>query len=314
MDPNRGALLDAPLRIGTRGSPLALAQANEVARLLVEKGLAAEGAIEVIVIQTTGDHIVDRPLADTGLKGIFTKEIDLALLSGEIEIAVHSMKDLPTQISAGVALACLLPREDPRDVLLGASSIAGLPGGAIVGTGSPRRAAQVRHSRPDITVVNFRGNVHTRMRKLGEGAADATLLAYAGLRRLGLDTAGGTVLEADELLPAAAQGAVGVVARASNDALRERLVALHDPATGQVVGCERALLSALNGSCRTPIAALAEVQSDGALLLRASLLSVDGVQRFDTTRNGPLADAERMGEDAGNELRASAGPGFSVWN
>ena len=311
-DPARGAAVDLPLRIGTRGSPLALAQANAVARLLVERGIVAEGCTEVTVLRTTGDRITDRPLAEAGGKGLFTKEIDSALLSGAIEIAVHSMKDVPTQIASGMTLACLLPREDPRDVLLGAASVAALPEGAVVGTASLRRSAQLRHARPDLSVINFRGNVHTRLRKVAEGAADATLLAYAGLRRLGMDTAGGAVLSIDEMLPAAAQGAVGIVVRAGDD-LASRLSVLHDPVTGDAVACERALLAALDGSCRTPIAALAVTGDDGGLVLRAALLSPDGAARFDAVRSGPAADAARIGRDAGAELRSAAGPDFPAW-
>ena len=295
--------------LGSRGSPLALAQATEVAQSL----MAATGGMmeppELRIINTSGDAIQDRPLADAGGKGLFTKEIDEALLGGHIDLAVHSMKDLPTELPDGIVIAAVLPREDPRDVLIGAASIAGLPRGARVGTSSLRRASQVLHQRPDVQIVNLRGNVQTRLRKIDEGQADATLLALAGLHRLGLDDAGGTVLSAAEMLPAVAQGAIAVACRAADPSMLATLGILMHKATERAVAAERALLAALEGSCRTPIAALAE-WNDGRVSLRGAIFSPDGKTRYDTTREGADADADAMGRDAGEELRKRAGPGF----
>ena len=287
-----------------------MAQAREVIGRLAEACAIAPGNAAVQVIRVTGDRILDRPLAEVGGKGLFTKEIDDALRAGAVEFAVHSMKDLPTALPAGIALACILPREDPRDVLFGAGSIAALPQGAVVGTASLRRSAQVRHARPDVRIAPLRGNVKTRLRKLNEGEVDATLLALAGLRRLGVgEEAGGTVLDPDEMMPAPGQGAIAVTFREGDEEIRALLAQLDDRASARCVAAERALLASLDGSCRTPIAALAEL--DGASLrLRASLLSPDGAQRFDAVRVGAAADAEALGAEAGAELRAAAGPGF----
>ena len=271
--------LDHDLRVGTRGSPLALAQANLVVAGLARTGAADAGRAEVVVISTAGDRIQDRPLAEVGGKGLFTKAIEQALLDGAIDMAVHSMKDVPTVLPDGLEIACFLPREDPRDVLFGAPSIAALARGAVLGTSSLRRQAQVRNLRPDIAVKPLRGNVQTRLRKLAEGEADATLLAAAGLRRLGMEDSGGTTLAVEEMLPAVAQGAVGIEIRADDDAVRQRLSPLGDADTRIAVTCERALLAALDGSCRTPIAALAVIEGE-ALWLRGAVLTPDGSQRL----------------------------------
>ena len=291
------------MRIGTRGSPLARAQADEAARRL-------GGAAAIVVVRTSGDRIADRPLAEAGGKGLFSRELDAALLAGDIDVAVHSLKDVPTRLEGGIVLGCVLPREDPRDVLFGAPSLAELPESATVGTASLRRRAQVLHARPDVRVVNFRGNVATRLRKLADGKADATLLALAGLRRLGLGDGGGIALAPEEMLPAVAQGAICIAARDGDAELLDRLAALEHGPTATAVACERALLAALDGSCRTPIAALAEAAEDGGLRLRASLLTADGAKRWDAERTGRASDAALMGADAGAELRGRAGADF----
>ncbi|MBT3395935.1 MAG: hydroxymethylbilane synthase [Alphaproteobacteria bacterium] len=306
------------VRVGTRGSPLALAQANDVIARLIAAGSVAPGGAEVSVISVVGDRIQDRPLAEVGGKGLFTKEIEQALLDGTIHMAVHSMKDVPTQLPDGLEIACLLPREDPRDVLFGAKSIGDLGAGAVVGTSSLRRGAQIKHLRPDVAVASLRGNVQTRLKKLQAGEADATLLALAGLRRLGLaDTlindGSASILEPSEMLPAVAQGAVGIEIRSDDTFVRELVAPLNDDQTRVAVSAERALLASLDGSCRTPIAALAIPDGDG-LWLRAAVLFPDGRQRFDTERRGSVGDALALGSDAGSELRKTAGPElFESW-
>jgi len=302
----------APLRIGTRGSRLARAQTDLVCRALAaaHPELAAPGTLEVVVIRTTGDHITDRPLAEFGGKGLFCKEIEAALLEERIDLAVHSIKDLPTWLPDGLVLGAVLEREDPRDVLLARTptSIAGLPEGAVVGTASVRRQAQLLAKRPDLRVVNFRGNVETRLRKLAAGEVDATLLALAGLRRLGI-THEGAVLAPEEMLPAVGQGAIGIECRADDDAARALLAAIDHAASHACVRAERALLAALDGSCHTPIAGHAAI-ADGRLHLRALIARVDGSECLRTERSGAPEDAEALGADAGAELRARAGAGF----
>ena len=306
------------IRVGTRGSPLALVQANDVIVRLEGAGSVAPGGAEVSVISTAGDRIQDRLLAGVGGKGLFTKEIEQALLDGSIHMAVHSMKDVPTQLPDGLEIACLLAREDPRDVLFGAASIADLAEAAVVGTSSLRRGAQIKNLRPDVAIASLRGNVQTRLVKLQAGEADATLLALAGLRRLGLvDTlindGAGSVLEPTELLPAVAQGAVGIEIRSDDTAVRQLLAPLNHRETQVAVSAERALLASLDGSCRTPIAALAVPDGD-ALWLRAAVLFPDGSQRFDVERRGTVGDAVALGHDAGSELRSMAGPElFESW-
>ena len=299
-----------PIRIGTRGSPLALLQAQEVRRRLVASG-QAEAATEIVVIRTSGDRIQDRPLAEAGGKGLFTKEIEEALLAGTIDLAVHSMKDMPTALPAGLDLAAILPREDVRDgfISLKAESLAALPHGAVVGTSSLRRAAQVRRLRPDIRIVGFRGNVETRLQKLADGVADATLLAVAGLKRLGRADRITEALAPETMLPAVAQGAIGVEIRSDDSAVRHALAALDDPATALCVAAERAFLARLEGSCRTPIAGLAEL-ADGQLRLRAEILTPDGREAHATERRGRPEQALSLGEDAAAELLARAGPAF----
>jgi hydroxymethylbilane synthase len=302
------------LRLGTRGSPLALAQAAELkARLgAAHAALAAPDAVEIVIIKTTGDTVRDRTLAAIGGKGLFAKEIEEALLARSIDLAVHSAKDLPTLLPQGLALVCHLPREDPRDAFFSprAKSLGDLPQGAVVGTASPRRRAQVLFARRDLRVVPLRGNVETRLSKLQSGAVDATLLGVAGLKRLGLADRITAILSPEEMLPAAAQGAIGIEARADDARVHGYLDPLDDVRTAACVSAERALLGALDGSCRTPIAALAEITAAGALRLRAMIIRPDGSAREMTERGGAAADAAALGADAGAELKARAGPGY----
>ncbi|MGI9482840.1 MAG: hydroxymethylbilane synthase [Hyphomicrobiales bacterium] len=297
------------LKIGTRGSPLALAQANEVRNRLLSAHSLDPDAVEIVTITTTGDRIAARPLAEIGGKGLFTKEIEEALLAGAIHMAVHSMKDMPAEFPPGLMIDCLLPREDVRDAFLSpvCGSIAQLPERAVVGSSSVRRQAQIKRLRPDVEVVQFRGNVQTRLRKLDEGVAAATFLACAGLNRLGLSHVITSVVEPEDMLPAVAQGAIGIEVRADDTNTRALLEPLNDKETSDAISAERGFLKVLDGSCRTPLAALATITGD-ACTLRAMVLSPDGASMFETSRNGQLADAEALGRDAGNELKAAAGP------
>ncbi|RJF83225.1 hydroxymethylbilane synthase [Azospirillum cavernae] len=300
-------MMTQSLRIGTRGSPLALAQAHETRDRLIaaHPHLAAPGAIEIVILKTTGDRIQDRTLAEAGGKGLFTKELEEALFDGRADLAVHSMKDVPTQLPDGLEISTLLPREDPRDAFFSRAgcSLADLPAGSVVGTAGLRRQAQVLELRPDLTIFPLRGNVQTRLSKLDAGEVDATLLALAGLRRLGLTERITAVLEPETMLPAVAQGAIGFEIR-SDDANTRALVApLNCAATTTRVTAERALLAALDGSCRTPIAALAELDG-GRLTLRVKVLSNDGRRVFRAERVGAATDAAAMGADAGAEIKA----------
>ncbi len=299
------------VRIGTRGSPLALAQAHEVRRRLIAAHGMAEAGIEVRTFKTTGDRIQDRSLSDAGGKGLFTKEIEDALLAREVDLAVHSMKDMPTQLPPGLIIPALLPREDTRDAFISLryASLAELPAGAIVGTSSLRRQAQVRRVRPDLKVVEFRGNVETRLRKLEQGVADATFLACAGLNRLGQSRRITFPMPVAEMLPAVAQGAIGVEIR-SDDARAAELVApLNDQATSLCVTAERAFLARLEGSCRTPIAGLAELD-EGEVRFRGMILSPDGTRCLEVSRQGLPQRAVAMAEEAADALLAQAGPDF----
>lgn len=305
-------LQSRPLRIGTRGSPLALAQAHEVReRLMAAHGLG-EGDIDIQIISTSGDQIQDKALRTLGGKGLFTKEIQEAMLRGEIDAAVHSMKDVETKLPDGLEICCLLPREDVRDAFISfkAGSFAELPQGAVVGTSSLRRQAQVRQMRPDLKVVEFRGNVQTRLRKLEEGVADATLLACAGLNRLGLADKITKAIETDEMLPAVAQGAIGIEVRRDDGATKALFDPLNDKDTALCVGMERVFLAALDGSCRTPIAGLAELPGNGEITFRGVILSADGATSYATSREGGVDDAENMAKEAAEELLERAGPGF----
>jgi hydroxymethylbilane synthase len=297
----------AGLRIGTRGSPLALAQAAEVkARLIAaHPGRLEPEAIEIVVIKTTGDQVQDRPLAEIGGKGLFTKEIEDALLDHSIDLAVHSMKDVPTALPVGLEIACLLPREDPRDVLISADGtlLANLPLGAVVGTASLRRQAQLKAQRPDLQIVPLRGNVGTRIAKIARGDAAATLLALAGLKRLGKAEVATEILSLDQMLPAVAQGAIGIEIRTDDAVTRQFLAPLHHVETAVCVTAERACLARLEGSCRTPIAAYAELQGE-RLHLRSLLASADGRQMLRDDRHGSAADAAQLGIAAAESLLA----------
>ncbi|XP_039144898.1 porphobilinogen deaminase, chloroplastic [Dioscorea cayenensis subsp. rotundata] len=309
----------ALMRIGTRGSPLALAQAYETRDKLMSlhSELAEEGAIHIEIIKTTGDKILNQPLADIGGKGLFTKEIDEALLEGRIDIAVHSMKDVPTYFPDGMILPCNLPREDVRDVFISltASSLAELPAGSVVGSASLRRQSQILYRYPSLKVVNFRGNVQTRLRKLNEGEVQATLLALAGLKRLNMTENVTATLSVEEMLPAIAQGAIGIACRSNDDKMANYLASLNHEETRLAVACERAFLETLDGSCRTPIAGYAYRDKDGDCLFRGLVASPDGTRVLETSRKGPfvLNDMISMGKDAGKELISRAGPGFFDW-
>ncbi|KAB2042439.1 hypothetical protein ES319_D02G216500v1 [Gossypium barbadense] len=307
----------ALVRIGTRGSPLALAQAHETRDKLMASHpeLAEEGAIKIVVIKTTGDKILSQPLADIGGKGLFTKEIDEALINGDIDIAVHSMKDVPTYLPEKTILPCNLPREDVRDafISLSASSLAELPAGSVIGTASLRRKSQILYRYPSLKVEdNFRGNVQTRLRKLNEGVVQATLLALAGLRRLSMTENVTSVLPIDEMLPAVAQGAIGIACRSNDEKMANYLASLNHEETRLAVTCERAFLETLDGSCRTPIAGYASKDEDGNCIFKGLVASPDGTRVLETSRKGPYAfeDMVMMGKDAGKELLSRAGPGF----
>ena len=302
---------DRKLLIGTRGSPLALWQANHVRALLIAAHGLGEDAVALEPITTSGDRIRDKPLRDFGGKGLFTKEIDEALLDKRVDIAVHSMKDLPTELPPGTTIAAVLPRGDVRDAFISAKGelLAALPPGAVVGSSSLRRQAQVKRLRPDLQAIDFRGNVETRLKKLDQGIVDATLLALAGLERLGLTRHVTSVLPTDEMLPAVAQGAIGVSCRSDDVKTRDLLQALNDDRTATAVSCERAFLGELDGSCRTPIAGLAEI-ADGVLRFRGLVLNPEGTEWHEIEKSGAPEDAVGIGASSGRELLALAGPNF----
>jgi hydroxymethylbilane synthase len=304
-----------PLRIATRGSALALRQAAIVrARLIAaHPDLGAAGAVEIVAIRTTGDRVQDRPLAEIGGKGLFAKEIEEALRDGRADLAVHSLKDLETRLPPGLELAAVLPREDPRDAFLSraAASLAALPRGARIGTSSLRRRAQLLERRPDLAVVPLRGNVDTRLGKLAAGEVDAIVLALCGLARLGRADRASEILDPAIMLPAVGQGALALECRAGDDGLRALLRPLDDPDTALCVGAERAMLAALDGSCRTPIAGLAAI-ADGRLAIRGLLATPDGDEVIRARREGPVAEAAALGADLGQELRRRAGPAFGL--
>ncbi|MBL6616187.1 MAG: hydroxymethylbilane synthase [Reyranella sp.] len=302
----------AVLKLGTRGSKLALTQAGMVRDALARAvpALAAPDAIEIVVIKTTGDAIQDRPLSEAGGKGLFVKEIEEAMLAGRIDVAVHSMKDMPTAQPAGLVIAAFLPREDARDVLIAgeAKRIADLKQGAIVGTSALRRRAQLLHRRPDLEIVTLRGNVDTRIAKRERGEVEATLLALAGLKRLGMPHVGTPVPE-DEMLPAVGQGAICIECRADDTNTRAWLAAIDHAPTATCVAAEHAMLAVLDGSCRTPIAGHA-VLTEGVLHLRGLIAKPDGSQLIATERRGAASDAVTLGRDAGQELKRRGGPDF----
>jgi hydroxymethylbilane synthase len=299
------------LRIGTRGSALALAQAHETrARLMAAHGLPEE-AFAIVPISTSGDRIQDRPLAEAGGKGLFTKEIEEALLEGGIDIAVHSSKDMPTWLPGGLVLVAFLERADPRDAFIGrtAATLAGLPKGAVVGSSSLRRQALIRRLRPDIGIVNFRGNVPTRLSKLDDGKVDATLLAAAGLDRLGLAGRITEMLDPGKFPPAPGQGAICIEARAGDARIAEMVAPIHDVPTGQALACERAFLAVLDGSCRAPIAGLARIGGE-RLDFHGMVLTPDGKECHAISRSGGAEEAEAIGSAAGAALREKAGARF----
>lgn len=302
---------DQPLKIGTRGSPLALAQAHETRdRLAAAFALPAE-AFEILVIKVTGDQIQDRALKEIGGKGLFTREIEEALLAGAIDIAVHSMKDMPTLQPDGLLIDCYLPREDVRDAFVSTTfaTLDDLPQGAVVGSSSLRRRAQLAHRRPDLQLVEFRGNVQTRLKKLGDGVAAATFLAMAGLNRLGMAGVARSAIGPEQMLPAVAQGAIGVERRAHDDRTAAMLAAIHDRQTGLRLAAERSMLLHLDGSCETPIAGLALLEGD-RLWLRGEILRPDGTRVLAGEVRGPAGDGVAMGRDLADELLGRAGPGF----
>ena len=309
----QSASQQSALRIGTRGSPLALVQAREVkSRLAAAAGLEVE-VIAIEIIRTTGDIVQHRPLADAGGKGLFAKEIEEALLAGKIDLAVHSAKDLPTELPAGLMLAGFLPREDPRDAFISrkAKTFSELSAGAVVGTASPRRQAIVRRLRPDVGIALLRGNVETRLRKLEAGEVDATLLAVAGLKRLGLLSAVTAILDPDEFLPAVGQGAIAIETRADDARTRGLVAMIDDAETATALAAERAFLAALDGSCRTPIGGHARLRG-GMLHFRGMIVKPDGSEAFEVVREGRREDAVKLGADAGRELRERAGADFFV--
>ena len=300
-----------PFRIGTRGSPLALAQAHEARdRLMAAHGLPEE-MFEIVVLTTKGDRITDRSLAAIGGKGLFTEELEEKLTSGELDFAVHSAKDMATKLPQGLALTAYLPREDIRDSVIGrtAPKLTELPHGATVGSASLRRQALIRRLRPDINVITFRGSVQTRLRKLEEGQADATLLALAGLKRLGMVEIITDILDPDEFPPAPAQGAIAIESRIDDARMNDLLAAINDRPTFDTVSCERAFLAALDGSCRTPIAGYAICEGDH-LRFFGMILTPDGKQAHTTTIEGHRRDAEALGINAGQAIRAEAGSTF----
>ena len=300
------------INIGTRGSPLALAQAELLAAALkrAHPHLAAPEAIEFVIITTSGDRIQDRPLSEVGGKGLFTKEIEDALLDGSIDAAVHSMKDMPTELPAGLCIPCLLPREDVRDAFFsrGGETIDTLPAGAVVGTSSLRRQAIILARRPDLKVVTFRGNVGTRLQKLQDGVVDATLLAVAGLNRLGRRDLVRDILEPDVMLPAVAQGAVGIEIREDDREMRALLAPVHCAATALRVGAERAFLAAMDGSCKTPLAALMSLPDpEGRARFDALSANPDGTNLHKVSYLMQVrheGDAERLGRQAAADIRA----------
>jgi len=314
---SRGAMrvvaeVEEPIvKIGTRGSPLALAQAY-MTRDLLKKNypeLAEEGALEICIIKTTGDKVLDQPLADIGGKGLFTRELDEALLDGRIDIGVHSMKDVPTYLPEGTILPCMLPREDVRDAFISVKydDLSELPDGALVGTASLRRQSQLLNKFPTLKCVNFRGNVQSRIRKLQEGVVDCTLLAIAGLNRMDMTQHATKVLDTDVMLPAVAQGAIGITCRTGDDKQMGFLSALNHEETRIAVECERAFLAALDGSCRTPIAGYAYKNGD-KLEFSGLIASLDGKEILTTTATGEWSfeGGQKVGTDAGAELKTQA--------
>lgn len=300
-----------PYRIGTRGSPLALAQAHETRSRLMAAHSLPEDAFEIVVLSTKGDRVTDRPLSEIGGKGLFTEEIEEQLSDGRLDLAVHSSKDMPTVLPDGLGLVAFLEREDVRDAFIGraAPRLEDLPLNAVVGSASLRRQALIRRLRPDISVITFRGQVETRLRKLDEGLADATLLAHAGLKRLGNTKVITELLDPESFPPAPGQGAICIEARLNDERSAELLAPINHPATQAALLCERAFLGALDGSCRTPIAGHATIAGD-RLAFFGMILTPDGTVWHDIRTEGPVGDAAALGADAGMEVRGRAGSSF----
>ena len=304
------------LRIGTRGSKLALTQATAVRQRLIDAFPELENAIEIQVIRTTGDIVRDRVLAEIGGKGLFAKEIEEALLDGRIDLAVHSLKDLPTWLPSGLGIVACLPREDPRDGLLvnherlkGVTSIADMPAGTVIGTASLRRQSQILAQRRDLRIIPARGNIDTRLGKIEEGVYDATVLALAGFKRLGMEGRMDAVLSPEEMLPAVAQGVIAIETRLDDSRTRDLVVAINDSDAFHASQAERAMLAKLDGSCRTPIGGLAQLKN-GAISLEGLVAMPDGSETHRRRHDGAIADAIRLGEAVGEELRACAGPAY----
>ena len=304
----------APLRIGTRGSPLALAQAYETRKRLTEALDVTEDSFEIVVISTSGDRILDRPLKEVGGKGLFTKEIEQEMLDGKIDIAVHSMKDMPVEQPDGLMLGCYLPREDVRDAFVSShfNSVSDLPSGSKVGTSSLRRKAQLKFFRPDLEVVEFRGNVQTRLKKLSDGVASCTFLAMAGLNRLGLADVAQSAINPSEMLPAIAQGAIGIEWREADKKTADILKKIHHEETAQQLNAERAFLAELDGSCQTPIAGLATIEGS-SLKLTGQVLRTDGSDSISETASSNIEDGPELGRELAQKILAQAGPNFFDW-
>ena len=304
----------APLRIGTRGSPLALAQAYETRTRLAEALHASEDSFEIVVISTSGDRILDRPLKEVGGKGLFTKEIEQEMLDRKIDIAVHSMKDMPVEQPDGLTLGCYLPREDVRDAFVSSDfkNISELPSGSKVGTSSLRRKAQLKFSRPDLEVVEFRGNVQTRLKKLENGVASCTFLAMAGLNRLGLEEVAQGAINPNEMLPAIAQGAIGIEWRKEDKQITDILKQIHHTETEQRLNAERAFLAELDGSCQTPIAGLAIIEGS-SLKFTGQVLRTDGSECISETASCSIEDGPELGKEMAQKILAQAGPKFFDW-
>lgn len=304
----------APLNIGTRGSPLALAQAYETRERLAAAFDLPFEAFHIVVIKTTGDKIIDRPLKEIGGKGLFTREIEDDMLAGKIDIAVHSMKDMPTLQPNGLVLDTYLPREDVRDAFISprATGLADLAAGTVVGTSSLRRKAQLKLRRPDLAVVEFRGNMQTRLKKLDDGVAEATFLAMAGLNRMKMHDVPKYAIKVEDMLPAVAQGAIGIERRIGDTRAADMLAAIHDTPTGQRLAAERAFLKALDGSCETPIASLAELDG-GRVRLRGEVLRPDGSENITGDMTGAIEDGPAMGIKMAKTMLAQAGASFFEW-
>lgn len=300
-----------PFRIGTRGSPLALAQAHETRDRLIEAHGLATDDFDIVVISTKGDRVLDRPLSEIGGKGLFTEEIEAQLADGRIDFAVHSSKDMPTVLPDGFDLSTFLPRENVRDAFIGrtAKTIADLPEGAVVGSSSLRRQALIRRMRPDLSVVPFRGNVQTRLRKIEDGEVDGTLLAMAGLRRLGIADVATDVMEPETFLPAPGQGAICIESRIGDERVHGLLAAINHRDTQIALSCERAFLGRLDGSCRTPIAGLARIEG-GSIRFSGMVLTPDGQTVHTVSASGPADDAVALGRSAGDDIRSKAGADF----